>query len=194
MTGRSSKSSEIEDKVISAVSGADSNGAGNGTIRLSTGVILTAKKISGFLMQEVVRQFPKPKPPMWHNEEMGREEPNPDNPKYVEELSEREANIGLAMIDLFIIAGSEYKSHPRSIPGPDDSSWVDDLQAIGMEVGENKKKKYLMWIKYIAAPDEADMSLIIYEVGKKSGVSEEAVASAADTFRSKARRRTNRKS
>lgn len=190
MRSKPTKSSVIEDKVIQAVSSSE-NGSGNGSIRLSTGVVLTTKKISGFLMQEVVKQFPKPKPPIWVNEDMGREEPNPNDPVYLETLTERDANIGLAIVDLFIVAGTNYKSHPPSIPGPDDPSWVEDLEAVGFSVGEGKKKRYLMWVKYVAAPDEQDINNIILEVGKRSGVSEESVNSAAETFRSKSRRRTN---
>lgn len=190
MPAKPRKSSEIEDRVLKAVSGSD-NDTGNGSVRLSSGVILKVKKVSGFLMQEVIKQFPKPKVPMWHNEDMGRDEPNPDDPTYKEQLSERDANIGLAIIDLFIVSGTQLKDIPQGIPGPADDGWTDELEAIDMEISTKPMKRYLMWVKFVACPDENDVASIVSKVGQVSGVSEESVNSAAETFRSKSRRRTN---
>lgn len=177
-----------EEKVIQAVSASD-NGGGHSLIRLSSGVVLKAKKVNPFLVQEVVRQFDKPKPPIVMVEDIGKEVENENDPGYVDAMNDYNGQVSMAIVDLFIVKGTElYGKIPQDISGVDDTNWQDDLDAIGVKIGTNPRKKYIMWVKFVAAPNDQDIMDILSGVGRESGVAEADVQSAAQSFRNNAGR------
>jgi len=185
---------KTEEKVVQAVSDAESGG-GHSLIRLSSGVTLKPKKVNGFLIQEVMRQFQKPKPPLVMNEDLGREIENDSDPGYIQAMTDYNVEITIAIVDLFIVAGTElHGAVPKGIPGLNDLSWQNDLEAIGIRVGPNPSKKYILWVKFVAAPLEEDTTEIMSGVGRMSGVAEADVKIAAERFRTNSRRRTNNRS
>jgi len=170
-----------EDRVINAV---DNHKSSNGkdTFTLSSGVVLKAKRISGFLITDVMRQFERPRIPRVYIESIGREEDNPDDPDYLSRVETWERESSLAVLDTMFVAGTELVSVPDGMEGPDGNDWVEMLDASGIQMSDNKKRRYLLWLKHVAT-NEDDITLISDEVGRKSGVVERDVETAAKQFR-----------
>ena len=140
------------------------------------------------MVADIYDEFNKQRPPIpvYFNERKGREEPNPDDPEYLEALEEWELTIAMALNNALIIAGTEIQSKPKGIPGPDDEDWLERMGAIGRPV-HNKHLAYLHWIKYVAGPDaREDSGKILEVVGRLSGIRESDVKAAAERFQDQA--------
>jgi len=155
-------------------------------VALSTGVTLRVKSVSNILFMEFQKKHPQPKIPMWHNEENGRDEPNPNNPDYLEAMQLWQSSTGLGMIDLMIIMGTSLESVAGEAPKFECDDWIDDLAFAGIMVdGSNRRARWLAYVKYIAAPEDADMQKLMNGVSGQSGVAEADVQTAAIQFRDK---------
>ena len=152
-------------------------------IRLSTGVVLTPKKVSPFLFQEVSNKFKYPPVPKVFDENKDREIENPMHPAYLAACEEVDLNRSMAMIDGTIALGTTLVSIPEGFPTPDDEDWLDDLEGIEIVIDRNNKRlRYRTWIKYIAAPSVSDVQQILTKVLRTIGVKEDAVAEAIANF------------
>lgn len=152
---------------------------------LSSGVVLMPKAISSMVMSDIIKKFPRPKPPKFFNQAIGREEENPFDPDYIASVEEADTERNLAVVDLFIVVGTELVEVPKGVQRPEDSDWRENLEALGIEFGTNKRKAYLMWVKNVAAPSNEDIALIMENVSRESGASEQDVSEALDNFRDK---------
>lgn len=153
-------------------------------LTLASGVVLQFNRIPSVLIGDLVRRFPRPKPPKWMNPDTGREEDNPDDPIYAQAQSDWEVNISMSMIDNMIIMGTSIVSVPKEFEKLEDTAWIDRLEAGGYNIGTSKAKRYLAYVKFVACKDsDDDISAITEEVGKLSGVSESDVSAAVDRFR-----------
>jgi hypothetical protein len=86
--------------------------------------------------------------------------------------------------DIMIAEGTEINSMPKGFPGPDDETWLARMKFYGRPVND-QFQRYLMWVKYVAAPNQdTDYKLIMDQVGRLSGAREEDVAEAVESFRS----------
>jgi hypothetical protein len=172
-----------EDSVIEAVESSKTDS--NGLIRLSTGVVLKSKRVSNMLFADVMRKFERPKAPFWTNPDTGRDEENYDHPGYKEKMEAYNADISVAIVELMILVGTENHSVPKGFNNVNDN-WDEDYKLI---LGEDRigvsgsRKRYLMWVKYVAAPSQEDINKIMEAVGRLSGVAEEDVAEAVERFR-----------
>jgi hypothetical protein len=150
---------------------------------LSTGVKLRILKVAPVLLSDIVGEQMKfrPKPPVNYIESLGREEENPDDPDYIEALNNWNAMILLDINNAYVLKGTEVISKPKKFPGPDDPDFLDEMRILGRPV-ETNRQKYLVWIKYVAAPTEEDTAAIVREVGRLTGVSEAEVEEAIEGF------------
>lgn len=153
-------------------------------IVLSTGVVLAAVRVSSSLFTDLVRRYKRPKPPRVFIEDLGREEPNPDDPDFKSDVVEYESNIGMGMIDLMIMMGTKLISVPKDFPKVEDTGWAKKLRILGYEIDDDPDIRYMQWVKYIASSDE-DLGAITVGVGRISGVSEADAKEAATRFRRK---------
>lgn len=165
-------------------------------IRLSTGVVLRAKKANPLVMIRVMSAFPRPKPPTWISPKMGREMENPDDPEYRAQLQSWQMESGSALLNAMILLGTELVSVPKDFPGPHPTKkkgnnngqqelewpeWIEEYEFLGIPMhASNQSWRYLTWVMFKAASNEKDFDLIKEKVGRLSGISEEAVKSAED--------------
>jgi len=160
---------------------------------LSSGVRLRHKKFSRLILQAILDKFPYPEPPKVKIPEKDRYEINPNSPQYKEQIAQIDMQRSMAIIDAGIVFGTEMVYKPDSLPDVDDDGWIDDLDLLGIPVKrDNKKSRFLAWIKYEAMRDtETDLAKIMSAFSNLSGVSEEAVAEALDNFRGVQERSAN---
>ena len=158
---------------------ADAKKGAQDEITLSTGVVLRAKKANAMVLITVMTRYPRPKPPTFFMETMGREMENPDDPDYIERVKAWEMETNTQMLNALILLGTTFVSAPKGFPKPDDNKWLDKYRVLDMPVHpDNEDWRYLTWVKFLAAPDETDLTLIQEAVGKKSGIAEADVKSA----------------
>ena len=86
------------------------------------------------------------------------------------------------MLNALVGLGTELKSKPRGMPGPDDPSWLADYKALGLPVvADSQAWRYITWVLYLASVTDKDTQLIAEKVRSLSGVKEEDVQ-AAESF------------
>lgn len=150
-------------------------------ITLSTGVVLRAKQAPPLVLIEVMSSFPRPKPPVYHNEKMGREIENPDDPDYIERVKSWEMESSKAVLNALIILGTELVSKPKGFAGPGEQKWMDEYSMFGVPMHpQNETWRYLTWVKYKAVQNEKDLEAIREVVGRLSGVRDSSVKSAEE--------------
>jgi len=140
---------------------------------LSTGVSARIIPVSASLIQEVTSKIKEPKIPMWYNDDKGREEPNPNDPDYLAKLKQAETERGQAAMDAMIMFGIDL------IDGvPNDKTWLKKLKFIGIEVNQDDEFELeFAYKKYIAVGNSDLMA-----VGRKAGITQEAISQAAKSF------------
>ena len=161
-------------------------------IVLSTGVKLKCKQIPEWLIVDLLNELNESRPEIPKvTLTSGAEVENPDSEAYEEAERDWTARMGIAFGDAMIVEGTETHSVPKTIKGHDDPDWIARMTALKRPI-ENPYSRYLMWIKYVAAPDtDADMTKIMTEVGRLSGVREEDVDQTVDSFRDKGTQSTD---
>ena len=156
-------------------------------IELSTGVVLRAKSVPTSLFADLVARFPSPKPPTVFIPEKGREEENPDDPRYLESVREQQARLAQAMSDAVILLGTSVEFMPDGFQAQSDSDWQDEIRLLGYDL-HSKRAVYLAWVKFVAAPRPEDYQAIWRAVGRLTGVTESDTADAVRRFSNKAKR------
>jgi hypothetical protein len=142
--------------------------------KLSTGIKAKLGPVSASLIDEVTAKVKDPPVPMWHNEEKGRDEPNPGDPAYIEALSDAERERGKAAMDALVMFGVDL------VDGvPEDDGWLVKLQFLG--VVEDRElsamEREFVYKKYIAV-SAADVG----KITELSGISSEELQEAEATF------------
>lgn|SRR3990167_5855566 len=148
-------------------------------VTLSTGVRVCLRPVAATLLEDVTARVPEPSVPVWHNEEKGRDEPNPADPDYQRALTAAARSRGLAAIDALILFGVELVD-----PVPD--GWEKRLRLMerrgllsleGYDLGDEVDREFLF--KRFVAIGNDDLVLI----GRRSRLTPEDVADAASSFR-----------
>jgi hypothetical protein len=161
------------------------NGTHTATVTLSTGVILKVRSVSPFIIRESVRSIKRPPIPKQWIDDKGREEENPQHPAYLQALEDYNDAIGIAVTNCLVTMGTEIVSRPEGFDGPDDTEWVDVLESADVtDIPTEGRKRYLKWVRLWAVQTSDDLSLIMSKMRELSGVPEEAVLEAAESFRS----------
>jgi len=171
---------ENDEAVINAIE----NEKPDNLIRLSSGVVLVGKPANPVTLIAVLSNMPRPVPPTYHNDKMGRDMENPDDPDYVSRVQMWQTTQADAMITAFILLGTELHSKPKKMPGPYDPDWLEDFLLLGMpSKPDSKKWRYLTWVKTQACLNTEDQKLIQEVVGRLSGVSRKDVQAAEEFSR-----------
>jgi len=152
----------------------------DGIVTLSTGVRARLHTVSQAIIQDAVALLQQPHPPMWYNPEKEREEPNPVDPDYLAALNRYEAKQYQITFNTFAMFGVEL------VDGiPEDDGWLKKLMLLD-RVGTIDLSKFdlehpidleYLYKRYIAMGNE-DYIL----VSVKSGISQEEIRRAADSF------------
>jgi len=147
------------------------------TITLSTGVKLKLKHVPILRINAVLERFPYPEVPVIWDEEKGRELRNPNHPAYVEMRQKVDEQRTWAILDAVAALGTEVLYVPDGIDKPEDASWTEELEVLGIAVRlDSKVARYLAWIKFVAIGTADDMSAIARQFGLALGVSEARIA------------------
>ena len=157
-------------------------------ITLSTGVVLRCKAVSRSLFADLLARHPLPKPPVIYLPDKGREEDNPDHPDYIEKVKQHNIEIAKSLSDAMVLLGTEVIDIPKGLPKQDDRDWLEEMRVLGFDLRPGPER-YLAWVKFKAVANEGDFNAIGKAVGRQTGVTEEDVESAAQTFRRRPRRR-----
>ena len=167
-------------KVVRAV--ADAKLDAQDEFTLSSGVVLRAVKASPVTLIKVMTRFPRPKPPTYYMESMGREMENPDDPDYIERVKAWDNESSSLVVDALILLGTELVSVPKGVEGPTGKKWLNKYKLLGMpSLPEDKDWCYLNWVTMVAAPSDKDITILQEVVGRKMGIAEADVKSA-ETF------------
>lgn len=150
---------------------------------LTNGIVLKLKPVSGLLLRRASSQVPKPEVPMWENTEAGRMEPNPNHPDYVAALNDYTEAVGMAAMNVMFIIGTAVLEVPEGFPTQESDTWLEALQFLDIAVKDNGPGRYLDWLKYVALADAEDLIALADAVARLSGLTENDVMSAVDSFR-----------
>lgn len=165
-----------DQKVVEAVEEVDDH-----LIRLSSGVVLRGKQAPPLVLIKVMAAFPRPKPPVYRNETLGRDVENPDDPDYLDRLQSHQTESTNAMMNALILLGTELVDVPKKFPKPSDNTWLEEYRELGLETkSESESWRYLTWVTFKAVLSEVDLTEIQKVVGRLSGVPESAVKSAEE--------------
>jgi len=177
----------------------------NDLIELSTGVVLRGKMANPIAVITAASAHPRPEPPTWFNEKMGREMENYDDPNYLKALESQEMKQSNALLVVFISYGTELVSVPKGMDGPHPEEkkvkvgvdpktkkaiyetktvwpeWLNEYELIGIPMHrQNESWRYLRWVQFVAMSSEDDMKKIHEVVGRLSGMSEKSVQAAEE--------------
>lgn len=154
-------------------------------VTLSSGVVLGLRPVPPFALQEALRQIRAPVPPLWMNEDKGRQEENPSDPdylaavdRYVETRLETIANVTMAL-------GTDLKSVPDGMPGPDDDVWIEEMEVAAPAVSIPRtppRARYVAWLRFRAMPRTNDIAVVAALPLLLAGISEGEVAAAMASF------------
>lgn len=160
----------------------------NGTLKLSTGVILRIHGFARSIMWEIQSGFDVPRPPVVFLKEKGREEENPEHPAYLAAMEKYTLDVAKALTDTAFILGTEIESVPDELQRPEDLAWQKLLRKHKVKIGDEPDDVYLAWLRHVAAPDEKDIIAIREAVSQHIGVAESDVQSVVSWFRREAGR------
>ena len=187
-TGSSSKRRNARDEATRKVIAAEARMAavstnGRPKITLSTGVVLNLRPVPKQFIYEATRAFERPRVPVVLNKDKGREEENPADPDYQEAIQRHIIETANAATDVALLRGTEIAEKPETVPGPDDTIWIQEMEVLRMPMSDNPRARYLAWVKAVAAPTDHDILMLLGEVGRLTGVSEADVDDAVERFR-----------
>lgn len=157
----------------------------DGRITFSTGVVLGTQPIPKRFVRDLYDIFEKRKPkiPTFTNPQKGREEPNPADPDYLDALKKWELDLIFAVSDFGVMKGTYCIEKPDQVPDVNDEGWVQERAYFGFVVPTAPALRYLAWITYVAAPEDADQTLLSEKVGRLLGITEAAVDVEMQKFR-----------
>jgi hypothetical protein len=151
-------------------------------LTLSTGVRARIVPVAASLIEEVTRRIPDPEIPVWHDPERDKDIPNENDPFYLRAMVEARRKRGEAAMEAMILFGVEL------IDGlPESDEWLLRLRFLD--------KRGLLDLSQYDIDDPLDREFVYKRyvavgsndfvlVGQRSGLSEEGIRTAGETFRS----------
>ena len=152
-------------------------------IVLSTGVVVKAKGVSPFVVNAAMAKIEKPKVPVQFIDSKGRDEENPMHPEYLAGLAQYEADRSRVAQEAMLLLGVEVLSIPDGFEAADGSEWVDTLAFLDVQVSPNGQRRKLDRLRYWAMRSVDDLQRVATAVSRASGVPEQEVEKAAESFR-----------
>ena len=155
-------------------------------VTTSTGVRFRAAEVSQWAITAINRQMEvsKPRPPKFHNADFDRDEENPNDPAYLDALSDWQVDRWERILELAILTALKIDEIPEGVQRPLDDEWRENLAMAGIELSDNPKRRLIEWVKYVAAPSNDDWFELAGLARRTIGTDEGDVAAATETFRS----------
>lgn len=164
----------------------DSEKEADNTLTLSNGVKVRVKPLPDLLMRKLYSKFDPPEPPEVEVESGGKTwtEPNYNDPNYENAMRKYTMNLADGIANLILLKGFDIISKPDHIPDyEDDDTWVEELEAVGLDVPEKPLERKLAWMEYRIVATNNDLDAIQEASQRLSGISEEDVEEAQERFR-----------
>lgn len=183
--------------------GIGKNGDGREIFTLENGLRVRLRAVPAFLVDRVQAQIKIPDPPIFIEEETGREISNPTDPDYLRQVDEAQTRkIAVSMLSA-VIFGVELiddEGNPKDAPSAEEDNWESMLAYMGVDWRE-------ALLEQVPLPPNTDLNFarnacyllytqignddISYIVSKTLGGGM-AYAEAVDTFPGRTTRSTNR--
>lgn len=172
---------EVSTAVVDVAKKAEKKARGeDNIITLPTGERAKLMPVSATLISEVTSHIKEPEVPTWFDENKQREVPNPNDPDYLKAVEAADRARGLASLDALIMFGVTLLDGM-----PEDDSWLNKLKFMerrgqldlsSFDLKDPLDKEFL-YKRFIAVP-----VYIATRVGQLSGVSDEEVLKAEESF------------
>jgi hypothetical protein len=177
------KAKSLEARAFEAAVKAGGDGA-LATVLLSSGIVLKVRPVPPLAIRQAVMNVERPRVPIVFIEEKGREEENPDDPGYRDALVEYRIATGMAAMKALLVLGTQVESLPDGLSGPEDDGWLEELQDAGLDIeASSPRARYLAWLQFYALKTNEDLAAAMDGPRKASGITEEDVALAVQSFR-----------
>ena len=166
------------------------------TVTMSNGIIFRVSEVPQAAFVDLRNNFSEPAPPIFYNQDTGREEPNANDPRYLAKHADWEIALSSGMIDIQLLFGAEVEFVPKGTLTHNDEKFTDRLKVILGAMGWSREdikdlgetERFLLWVKYYAAKGgvnksgDSNLSKLLLAIGRTSGVPEEDVRTAVDNF------------
>lgn len=166
------------------------------SIEFKNGLIMGVHEVPPLILRQPLQHLPEPQPPMIPLPDKGKgiEEPNPNDPEYIDAHAEWEVAIGLSVMDTLLLLGTTEPTAdgeprpliehcPDGLLMPENDGWVNWLKSAGVEVDNSTPNtRYLCWLRYYAVSNAQDLARLTTAIAGKSGVTEADVALATTAF------------
>jgi hypothetical protein len=143
-------------------------------VTLSTGVRVRLASVSASLIDEVRSRVKDPPVPIMHDDEKGRDMPNPHDPTFLREMQDAEDRRNKATTDAMILFGVKLVD-----PLPENDDWITELQFLHIEVDKSSPLALEFAYKKFIAVGAPDYPLLLTA---SSPVTEEEVKRARESF------------
>lgn len=166
-------------------------------IRLMNGIELRLKMVPPYVIGDAARRVPVPEVPMAHIESKGIDEPNPNDPAYIEAMIQYQMDTAEAGLNVALVMGTEILSVPEGMYMPEADEWIAELEEAFQVIDgfgditlrrEPEAARKLDWLRYYAIPNEDDVVRLTTILTSTTAITEEEVAAAVAAFRRRKRR------
>ena len=148
----------------------------------SNGIVFRFKRVSRMIITDAGKKIKDPKVPLVMNDDKGRMEENPNDPDYVEALTDANYRRGMLAVDVYLAMGTEVVSCPEDIEPVESDIWKEDIELFGIDVPAKGKARYVAWLKYYALPDDDTNALTLAAMRYGGATLEEDVTDAQAGF------------
>lgn len=164
-------------------------------ITFSTGVTFRVLPINIFVLQRIINRFEYPDVPVEHNDNLDRDIPNPNSPKYLEAIKRTDEARAEALVDAMAVLALIPLEVPENVAPLESDEWLETLRFLDIAVDSaSKPARKQAWVKYVAMNSARDLLKFSRLIARIMGASEEAVATQIATFQGDAQRDTDSES
>lgn len=147
------------------------------------GVVLKYQKVSSDTVRKAWTAIPVPKPPMVYIEERGREEPNPADPGYKNEIDQYNGKVNTLIYTIYLMRGVDIHYIPESVSKPDDTDWYEGLEEY-LDIPTGRLARKAAWLMDYVLND-FERAEVVEDLAIFSGlVPEKKVEETLKSFRS----------
>lgn len=160
---------------------------------------LHPNRMSKQLIIDAASDVLDPVVPMYFSADLGRDEPNPNDPEYLRELEDAQNRRAWASIKAALVLGTSIEELPPDTEGPEEVDWemVRALRKWSVQqVPSDPYSRYEAWLRYFgllgAGNELVEFVHLVRWLFVAAGMTAEAAAQIVATFRDAEGRGSNR--
>lgn len=136
------------------------------TFTLRNGVVLAFRKVPTKLAAAALEKLEEPPVPTIYIEDKETYEENPGDPDYIKAVETFNNKRATLMTDIYTVRGTELKSLPEDLEGPDSDSWIEEAEYLGATITNKDSKiaRYAQWLSYVAFTEVTEMLFLVNAV------------------------------